>query len=77
MEQIDRESYAVLRQGGASQARACAELSVNSGRGLMLEAVFRATRPGKGETGGRPRFARNARHVESVLAAGGYPVLAR
>ena len=69
------ESYSVLRQGGASQARACAELGVKSGREVVLEAVFQALRPGKGGTGGRPRFARHTQHVADVLAAGGYPAL--
>lgn len=75
MAHTDHESYSVLRRGGASQARACAELHVNSGRGLLLEAVFRAAHPGKGAAGGRPRFAWHGPHVESVLAAGGYPAL--
>ena len=76
MAHIDLERYSVLRQGGASQARACAELGVNSGRGSRLEAIFQRW-PERGGTSGRPRFARHRRHVETVLAAGGYPVLER
>lgn len=75
MEHTDHESYSVLRQGGASQARACAELGVNSGRGLLLEAAFQTARPGKGGGRGRPRFALHRQHVRSVAAAGGFPVL--
>lgn len=41
----------------------------------MLEAVFRHQRPGKGGSGGRPRFAHNAQHTQAVLAAGGYPAI--
>lgn len=77
MENIDRETYSVLRHSGASQARACAELGVSSGRGLVLEALLHVARPGAGCDRERPRFARHDRHVADVLAAGGYPVLAR
>ena len=41
----------------------------------MLEAVFRCHHPGKGGTGGRPRFADHGAHVDAVRAAGGYPAL--
>jgi hypothetical protein len=76
MAHTDRETYSVLRHGGASKARACVEMGVSSGRGLMLEAVFRCPRPGKGGYGGRPRFALHATHVDAVRAAGGYPAMA-
>ena len=42
----------------------------------MLEAVFRCRHPGKGGTGGRPRFALHDTHVRAVRAAGGYPAMA-
>jgi len=75
MANIDQTSYNVLRRGGASQGRACAELGVSSGRGQALEALFRGLRGGRGPDAMRPRFARHEPHVAAVLAAGGYPVL--
>jgi len=75
MANIDQSSYTVLRCGGASQARACAELGVSIGRGQTLEALFRGRRGGRGPDAMWPRFARHEPHVASVLAAGGYPVL--
>ena len=77
MANIDPESYSVLRHGGASQARACAELGVSFGRGEVLESLFRGVRGGSGADAMRPRFARHAQHVAAVLAAGGYPAIAR
>ena len=73
MANIEAIDYSVLRCGGAPMARACAELGVNSGRGLLLEAQFRR----RDAEAVRPRFARNERHVRAVLAQGGYPVLTR
>ena len=75
MENIDQTSYNVLRHGGATQARACAELGVSSGRSQALEALFRRLPGGRGADAMRPRFARHDSHVAAVLAAGGYPVL--
>ncbi len=75
MRNIDQQSYSVLRFGGASQARACAELCVSFGRMRTLEAQFRVARPGGGR--GRPRFARDGAHVSAVLKAGGFTVLGR
>ncbi|MBL8772669.1 MAG: hypothetical protein JNK30_14900 [Phenylobacterium sp.] len=72
-----QETYSVLRCGGATPARACAETGVRSGRGSWLEAGFQA---GLGVADGRairPRFAGHAEHVAAVQAAGGYPVLVR
>jgi hypothetical protein len=77
MANIDRESYSVLRCGGATQARACVELGVSSGRGLVLEALLHTARPGGGCDQQRPRFARHDRHVAAARAAGGFPVLPR
>jgi hypothetical protein len=62
-------TYAALRRGGSPQARARAELGLSDERGKVLEARLRAHV--------RPRFDRCAAHVPAVLAAGGYPVLAR
>ena len=76
MMNIGRSDYAVLRYGGASQARACAELGVKSGRASQLEAGFRRATAG-GPDPMRPAFARHARHVAAVLKAGGYPELGR
>jgi hypothetical protein len=77
MANIDRETYSVLRHSGATQARACAELGVSSGRGQVLEALLKVARPGTGCDSERPRFARHDHHVSGVLAQGGYPVLSR
>lgn len=73
MANIEVLNYSVLRCGGASQGRACAELGVSFGRGLVLEASFLRRDP----DAVRPRFARHARHVKAALAAGGFPVLKR
>ncbi|WP_293682843.1 hypothetical protein [uncultured Phenylobacterium sp.] len=62
-------TYAALRRGGATQARARAELELSDERGRVLEARLRAHV--------RPRFDRCAAHVAAVLAAGGYPALGR
>ena len=75
MNQNKQETYAVLRYGGASMARACAEIYVSSGRGMVLEAIFQVRRPGAGGDAMRPRFARHAAHVAATTAAGGYPAL--
>ena len=77
MVNIDPNGYLVLRFGGASQARACAELGVNSGRSEALEARFLRMRGGAGADAMRPRFARHERHVQAVLEAGGYPAIRR
>ena len=61
-------TYAVLRQGGAPQGRAAAELALPSARVRLLEAGLRRH---------RPRCGRDAAHAAAVLAAGGYPVLDR
>ena len=75
MNQNEQETYTVLRYGGASMARACAEIYVSSGRGITLEAIFQVRRPGTGGNAMRPRFARHAAHVAAATAAGGYPAL--
>lgn len=75
MANIDQLTYSALRHGGASQARACAELGVSSGRSEALERGFLRRRPDGPEDAMRPRFARHERHAAAVLAAGGYPVL--
>ena len=84
MTEIDRaspaltgQSYSVLRHGGASPARALAELAVPFERELELEALFKVRRPGKGGDAMRPKFARHAQHVAAVVAAGGYPAMPR
>jgi len=74
MANIDRESYSVLRYGGASQRRACAELGVSFGRSEFLEMRLQRRR-GAGSDAMRPSFARHAAHVAAVMAEGGYPVL--
>jgi len=68
-------SYAALRYGGASQARAQAELAITPLQAGQLESLFHVPRPGKLLDRMRPRFARHDRHVAAVLAGGGYPVL--
>lgn len=68
---IASAAYAALRQGGAPPAHASAQLGVGRRVGRELEAWFRTRRGGIV----RPRFARHDRHVEAVLAEGGYPVL--
>jgi hypothetical protein len=75
MRQIDRETYTALRLGGASPMRTCAELGLGPVSGRVLEAAFRQPRPGKGGSGGRPRFARHEAHVSRVLAEGGFSAL--
>jgi hypothetical protein len=77
MTNIDPNGYSVLRFGGASRTRACAELGVSSGRGAVLEARFLRARGGAGPDAMRPRFARDEKHVAAVLAAGGYPAMPR
>ena len=71
-----QQAYAVLRHGGASQARARAELALSGAKAQALEALFRVRPPGRGMDAMRPRFARHAEHVAAVTAAGGFPVLA-
>ena len=68
-------SYAALRYGGASQARAQAELAITPRHAGRLETLFHVPRPGKLLDRMRPRFARHEAHVAAVLAGGGYPVL--
>ena len=70
-------TYAALRYGGASQSRAQAELAISAGEAHCLERIFKVVRPGKMLDRMRPRFARHADHVAAVLAAGGYPAIAR
>lgn len=70
------QTYSVLRHGGASRARACAELGVPFDYSGALEARFQVRRPGQhGGDAMRPRFARHGRHVAAVRAAGGFPAL--
>jgi hypothetical protein len=75
MANMDQQTYSALRHGGASKARACTELGVSYGRGAELEQTFRRHRAHAPSEAMRPRFARHDRHVEAVLASGGYPVL--
>lgn len=70
-------TYAALRYGGASWARAGALLAITPDEALSQEQIFNVARPGKTLDRMRPRFARHGAHVAAVLAAGGYPVLAR
>ncbi len=70
-------TYAALRYGGASQARAQAELAIPPDQARQMEAIFHVPRPGKQLDRMRPRFARHGEHVAAVRATGGYPVLAR
>lgn len=70
-------TYAALRYGGASRARAEALLAITPDEALSQERIFNVARPGKALDRMRPRFARHRAHVAAVLAAGGYPVLAR
>lgn len=70
-------TYAALRYGGASQARARAELAITPDHARKLEAVFNVPRPGKLMDRMRPRFARHEAHVSAVLAGGGYPAIRR
>ena len=73
MANIEQQTYDVLRYGGASVTRACAEMGVSSGRSIQMEAIFQVRRPGSGTDAMRPRFARHCTHVKAVCAAGGYP----
>lgn len=74
----DPESYAVLRRGGASQARACAEMGVSSGRASALEAGFRVrARRRCGAEAPLAGVGRDRRHVTAVLRQGGFPALPR
>lgn len=68
-------SYAALRYGGASQARAQAELAITPLHARKLETLFNVPRPGKLLDRMRPRFARHEAHVAATLADGGFPVL--
>jgi len=68
-------AYANLRYEGFPPTRVCAELGLAEGRAARLERLFLG-RPG-GPQSQRPRFARHAAHVRTVLAAGGFPVLRR
>lgn len=70
-------TYAALRYGGASRARAGALLAITPDEALSQERIFNVARPGKALDRMRPRFARHGAHVAAVLAAGGYPALAR
>jgi hypothetical protein len=72
---IEQTTYSALRFGGASPARACAELGVNPGRGPALEALFHVRRPGGDSM--RPRFARHEAHLRALRAAGGFVALRR
>lgn len=70
------QTYAALRYGGAPAGRAQAELGLAAESARRCEALFHVNRPGRRDGAVRPRFARDARHVSAVLAAGGYPALA-
>ncbi len=70
-------TYAALRYGGASRARAGALLAITPDEAFSQERIFNVARPGKAMDRMRPRFARHGAHVAAVLTAGGYPVLAR
>lgn len=66
--------YAVLRHGGEPPERAMTLLGLDPGAGLRLERSFlRRLALRVGEQ--KPRFAWHRRHVEAVLAEGGFPVL--
>lgn len=71
------QAYAALRHGGASQARARAELAIGDDQAVWLEGIFRRAPPGRGMDAMRPRYARHAQHVAAVLALGGFPALWR
>lgn len=63
-------AYAALRQSGAGPVRAREELGLPRMVGMRLERMF-LNRQGPM----RPKFARHAKHVSAVTAAGGYPVM--
>ncbi|HEX2801383.1 MAG TPA: hypothetical protein VHN73_04920 [Phenylobacterium sp.] len=69
-------SYAVLRQGGTSPTAARSLLDLPTATANRFEQLFQR-RPRGGQDPMRPRFARHEAHVAAVMAAGGYPVLAR
>ena len=72
------QRYFVLRHGGASAARAGAELRLPERLARSQEALFQVRRPGTSAGDAmRPRFARHERHVAAARAAGGFPVLPR
>ncbi len=71
------QAYAALRRGGASQARARAELAIGDDQAVWLEGVFLRSPPGRGMDAMRPRFARHDRHLAAVLAQGGFAALGR
>lgn len=70
-------AYAALRRGGASQARAGAELGIGGDQAVWLEGVFRREPAGRGMDAMRPRFARHDVHVAAVLAQGGFAAICR
>jgi hypothetical protein len=70
---IASAAYAVLRQGGAPPAHACAQLSLGPCEALELERLF-SRRRGSAH-GMRPSFAHHDRHLHAVLAQGGFPAL--
>ena len=67
--------YAALRHGGAPAWRAGAELGLDPARTARLEQLFRRRRGGGPDDPMQPRYARHGRHVDAVLAQGGYPVM--
>lgn len=67
--------YAALRHGGAAPWRAAAELRLEPARAARLEGYFQTRRGGDPKDPMKPRYANHGRHVDDVLAAGGYPVL--
>lgn len=66
--------YAALRHGGAPAWRAAAELAVDARRAKRLEGLFQHRKAG-GPDPMKPAYANNGRHVQDVLAEGGFPVL--
>lgn len=71
------QAYAALRHGGASRARAGAELAISDDQAVWLEGVFRRSPAGRGMDAMRPRFAKHETHVAAAMAEGGFPALAR
>jgi hypothetical protein len=68
--------YVNLRYEGYPPPRARAELGLSEGPAAKLERLF-LTRCAEGRSAMRPKFARHAKHVAAVRAAGGFPVLRR
>ena len=68
-------AYAALRHGGAPATSAAAQLGLEPVRAQRFEQLF-IRRAGGGEDPMKPAYARHGRHVDAVLAQGGFPVLA-